>query len=564
MAIREFSLEGTPRAKIAFVGGVPDSAGLDWFKKRNFLCEPSTLEKLRRSEYAAELDAVIWTQDPSKLNALPRQLRETVPNLLDRDVRVYVRLATDEQLTNTPRKLVVNALLENNIPVANLRQIEWQTTPEALRERQNSYLSPCVYIFEPASSWADIATLVCDRPAGPSPKLGLNVDEKFVRGKFGPNGHAERVMLLKRAFWNCSELRLILLDGGMSGAPVFKAFASLEAGLVQRNAVGAAYPHLYFVKIGPRKKIVDEYDKYVWQISEYVPFYLRPRLRLDRCSLGSTQGILVGDFVEGTESLITCARGIRSGHAISNLFDKTLGGWRKQRLPDTTRSLSSYLEKKWYAEGSNVLIELPAARTEIVRQLGGETDITSLKMMFEALGNTSPLIAPAHGDMHAKNVLVRHGDAILIDFEKLEAEYPLTYDPASLEAGLLVEGFIKDLKKNKAEPSELVRLIEPLYEWSRLKGGAMTLCLRGETSEWYYDAINQIRTLSWAAENAPGQYALTLAFCLIRKGCNPHKSLEGVAPRTSRAIAFFFGQKILREIAAHPEEFQVRRSLDLG
>jgi hypothetical protein len=549
MAIREFSPEGTPRAKIAFVDGLPKAQDLDWFEKRNFECEPCTLEKLRQSDYAAVLDAVIWTQDPGKLNALPRELGPTVPNLLDYDVRVYVRLATDEKLTNTPRKLVVNALLESGIPVANLRPEEWQTIPESRRERENGFLMPCVYIFESASLWPDVATVVCDRPAGASPKFDLRFDENFLKDRFEPGGHGERAMLLKRAFWNCSELQLRLLDGGMSGAPVFKAYASLEAGLVQRSATGVAYPHLYFVKIGPRKKVVDEYDKYIWHISDYVPFHLRPRLRLDRCNLGSTQGILVGDFVEGTESLITCARGARSGHAISNLFDKTLGGWRKQKSPDTNQSLRSYLEKKWLVEGSDALIALPPARAEIVRDLGGETEVAPLKVIFENHGNTRVLIAPAHGDMHATNVLVRHGDAILIDFEKLEQHYPLTYDPASLEGGLLVEGFIEDLKNETFKPNDLVKLIEPLYEESAFKGRGMTLCPRGDPTEWYYDAVNQIRTLSWAAETEPGQYALTLALCLIRKGCNTHESLDAKAPSTSRAIAFFFGQKILRRIA---------------
>jgi hypothetical protein len=151
--------------------------------------------------------------------------------------------------------------------------------------------------------------------------------------------------------------------------------------------------------------------------------------------------------------------------------------------------------------------------------------------------------------MHATNVIVRHGDAILIDFEKLEQHYPLTYDPASLEGGLLVEGFIKDLKRKRFKPTELVQLIEPLYEQSALKGTAPTHCRPGDPTEWYFDAVNQIRTLSWAAENEPGQYALTLALCLIRKGCNIHESLEAEAPSTSRAIAFFFGEKILRGLA---------------
>lgn len=548
MAIREFSPEGIPRAKIAFVGDLPQGDHLDRFRERNFECEPSAPQKLLDSNYAAQLDAVIWTQDPHKLNTLPRELGTTVPSLLDHDVGVYIRLATDSGLTDTPRRLVVNALLEAAIPVAKLLPNEWQSMPESRRERENSFLSPCVYIFDSASSWIDIAALVCDRPAGPSPKSGLKVDENILLDRFGSDGHQERLVLLKRAFWNCSELQLTLLDGGMSGAPVFKVYASLDAGLVQQGATGG-YPHLYFVKVGPRRKIVAEYDKYCGHIFEYVPFHLGPRLRRDRCNLGSTQGILVGDFVEAAESLVACARGDRCGHAISNLFDKTLGGWRKQGRVDSRRSLSDYLEKKWLIEGSNVLVALPPARSKIVRTLGGDTDVASLKKIFEDNGKTSALIAPAHGDMHATNILVRHGDAILIDFEKIEEHYPLTYDPASLEGGLLVEGFVKDFEQKKLTPKTLVQLIEPLYGQSSLKRGGATPCRRGDPAEWYYNAVNQIRALSWSAENEPGQYALTLALCLIRKGCNTHEALEAKAPSASRAIAFFFGQKILREIA---------------
>ena len=550
MTIREFSPEGTPRAKIAFVGGLPKPEDVDWFGKRQFACESCTPEDLRRTEYAIQLEAVIWTQNPEKLNTAPREMGTTVPQLLDHDVRVYIRLATDENLTETPRKLVVNSLLESKIPVANLRPEERHTILES-PERENNFLMPCVYIFESAFSWPDIATVVCDRPADPSPSFELRFDETFLHDRFGFEGHAERVLLLRRAFRDCSELQLSSLDGGLSGAPAFKAYASLGPGfgLVQRGATGA-YPHLYFVKIGPRKKIVDEYDNYCGRIFEYVPFHLAPRLRRDRCNLASTQGILVGDFVESSESLITCARGARCVHVISNLFDKTLGGWRKQKRPDTRRSLRSYLETRWQIEGSNDRIALPPDRADLVRQLGADADVVPLKKVFEDYGNTSPLVAPAHGDMHATNVLVRHGDAILIDFEKLEQDYPLTYDPASLEGGLLTEGFLEDLEKGTFEPTELIQRIEPLYELSALRVDGTTFCRRGDLTEWFFDAVNQIRTLSWAAENEPGQYALTLALCLIRKGCNPHPNLQAEVPNVSRAIAFVFGQKILRAIAA--------------
>jgi hypothetical protein len=233
--------------------------------------------------------------------------------------------------------------------------------------------------------------------------------------------------------------------------------------------------------------------------------------------------------------------------------------WRKQKRLDTSRSLSSYLDRRWYTEDSDDLIGLPSARAQIVRNLGGNTDISSLKKMFEDRADASPLIAPAHGDMHATNVLVRHGDAILIDFEKLEQDYPLTFDPASLEAGLLVEGFLQDLGKKRLQPRDLVQCIEPLYELSALRVGGMPRCRRGDPTEWYFDAVNQVRTLSWEAENAPDQYALTLALCLIRKGCNTHKDLEATAPSASRAIAFLFGQKILRAIAAKSGDLEAGR-----
>jgi hypothetical protein len=310
---------------------------------------------------------------------------------------------------------------------------------------------------------------------------------------------------------------------------VCKAYASLEAGRVGSGPTGP-YPHLYFVKIGPRKKIIDEYDKYKDYMIEYVPFHLSPRLRRERCNLGSTQGILVGDFVEGTESLVASARGSRSGHAISNLFDRTLAGWRKQALPDQSRTLGNYLVDKWQVEGSEALIALPKSREAIVKKLGGTIAIRPLKRIFERHSGTSPLCAPAHGDMHATNVLVRHGDAIIIDFEKMHDHYPLTYDPASLEGGLLVEGFAKNLKNESINSDELVELLKPLYKLDVLISRDEILCHRGSSAEWYYDCVNQIRTRNWSAEHIRGQYALTLALCLIRKGCNRSQRYRTESP----------------------------------
>ncbi len=556
MAIREFSPEGSSkgssRVKIGFFGHMPPSSDLRHFEIRKFRCDELIVEQLERSETLAELVALIWT--PKKLNELPRDLHSIIPALLNNDVRVYIRLPKEDEggRPSIVRRAVVNALGERGIPTANLYPEEWRALPPNLQERQGGHFLPSVYIFEARdSSWPNIASIVCDHPAGPPPKLTLKFDpQSLVDGFQGSSeGHAERVLLLQRAFWDCSELRLSFLPGGLSGASVCKVYACLEAGQV------GEYPHLHFVKIGPRKKIIDEHDKYCSFILEYVPFHLGPRLRRERCNLGSTQGILVGDFVEGTESLVACARGGRCGHAISNLFDKTLAGWRKQARPDAVRTLGEHLAAKWQIEGSDKSIALPKSRADIVTGLGGSIDIPALKRIFETLSATTSLCAPAHGDLHATNVLVRHGDAIIIDFEKMEDHYPLTYDPASLEGGILVEGFAKDLKRKKNKKAitrkMLVKLIKPLYSADVLVDRVEIPCRPGSPVEWYYDCVNQIRIRSWPAEREKGQYALTLALCLIRKGCNIHDNFSKEQD-ILRAISFFFGQRILRQMEHRP------------
>ena len=203
MAIREFSPD-VRRAKIAFVGrNAPSQEHVHFQSRGLYLSEPATAEQLSNPLYAATLDAVLLIQDPNKLITLPLKLPTIVPGLLDQDVRVYVRLATDANRTGKPRELVLGALQSGKIPVANLFPEEWAATEESRRERLNSFLAPCVFIFDAASDWAAIANQVCDSPAGPPAKSDLQLDERLLIERFGSEGHQERITLLKRAFWNC-------------------------------------------------------------------------------------------------------------------------------------------------------------------------------------------------------------------------------------------------------------------------------------------------------------------------------------------------------------------------
>lgn len=543
MPISEFSSKGVPRAKIAFYKELPIESDLERFKERKYECVPCTKEDLQNPGFVALLDAVIFSQRPEKRNALEPVLRAVVPLLLNNDVRVYVRIARDPDESIVARKLVIDTLLDLRVPLANIHREEWDRIPEELREREGSNLAPYVYIFDCNESWVSVAHTVCDRPAGNAPNTELKFDGHDIQ-LLGQDGQDERLMLLQRAFSNCHTLHLEKMTDGLSGAPVFKAYAS------QHPLVGGwtyDWPCLHLVKLGPRKKIVDEYDKYIGHALDYVPFHLGPKLRLDRCNLGSSQGILVGDFVEGTEPIRDCAPAGRGGHAIANLFDKTLGAWRKQAKVNSYRTLGQFLEGKWLIEDRQE-ISLPQARAETVRQLGGTPDVGSLRAIFNRCSQSQVLTGPAHGDLHATNILVRNGDAIIIDFEKMEDEFPMLYDPASLEGGLLVEGFGSD-KRSKEDPRKLIESISPLYTLDILNNFVVP-CHAANPSSWFYDCVGQIRTLSRHAELYDGQYALVLAVCLIRKGCNQHP-FDDPAYENLRAISFILGQQILTQVDQH-------------
>ena len=537
MPIREFSSKGVPRAKIAFFKELPSDADLDRFRERKFKCEVCTEEDLRNTGFVAQLDAVIFSQRAEKRNALRPVLRATIQMLLNNDVRVYVRIALDPYKTSAMRELVIDTLIELGVPLANAQPAEWDRIPKKLRERENSYLAPYVYIFDSNENWASIAHTICDHPAGNAPYTDLDFDGHDISTLI-QDGHEERLLLLQRAFFDCRTLHLEKMTDGLSGAPVFKAYASLRQPLI------GDWPYLHLVKIGSRKQIADEYDKYVGLALDYVPYHLGPRLRLERCNLGSTQGILVGDFVEGTEPIRDSAPAGRAVHAIPNLFDKTLGTWRKQARNDSGRTLGQFLEGKWLDDHEQE-ISLPLSRATIVSQLGGTPVVGPLRAIFNRCSQSQVRSGPAHGDLHATNVLVRGGDAIIIDFEKMMDEFPMLYDPASLEGGLLVESFGRDPRCEK-DPGGLLNSILSLYTLDVLNNFVVP-CHATNPSSWFYDCVGQIRTLARHAELCDGQYALVLAVCLIRKGCNSHV-FPLAAHETLRAISFILGQKILTQI----------------
>jgi hypothetical protein len=324
------------------------------------------------------------------------------------------------------------------------------------------------------------------RPASASPGL-------FSIGGPAADILPEQNVLLRRAFFDCSSLHLEDLQPGNSGAKVWLAHATLTQEALQRR------PLPFFVKIGPRRKIEQEHEAYEFRVRQHIPFHLAPRLVGERCALGTTNGILVGDFVEDSEPLAACAADGRASTAIGTLFERTLRGWHFQANA-VTDSLHERL--KWM-----LLRTVPVAR---VANANASRAPEEIEVELDKFGSESLLVGPVHGDLHVDNVRVRGVDAILIDFLS-SSDGPLLTDPAALEMSLLVRAPRDDTFDEAA--------------WLRVVGDLMTVdafrvgpnrCDPTEKYAWLSSAVRQVRLHAFAMQRSPGQYCRALAYRLFQ------------------------------------------------
>jgi hypothetical protein len=285
------------------------------------------------------------------------------------------------------------------------------------------------------------------------------------------------------------------------------------------------------VKIGDRGKIFEEYWLYEEKVDPYVPFHLGPHLIRERCCLGATRGIIVGDYVEESESLRDCASQGRATTAIACLFDRTLQGWYRSARKKPTPISTGLLE--WFPK------QISAKRLKRARSLGASLDLNALRSLFASCDSLPVTVGPIHGDLHATNILVRGPDAIIIDFESRD-NFPLVFDAASLEASLLIEGFPSD---GPRQVEESLDSLVPLYEHPIL-GGSLPLANPRDPSYWFRTWVRQIRRYAREWECKEDQYAGALAIALLTKAAKDKDAPEPEASR--RAAAYVLAEHVLR------------------
>jgi|SRR5579863_20447 len=389
----------------------------------------------------------------------------------------------------------------------------------SLKEHVRASTKPSLHI---------LAERIARHEPGPSFSEDLEFKEKPLELDAEPVVlEPDAQLLLRRAFCDCKYIILSRLAGGMT-SDVLAVYA------VFKDSLSGPRPLPFFAKVGPRVWIENEQRIYTQYVEHFVPFYLRPSLDYHRCVYGFEKAVLVGNFVEYSESLLQVARRNMAQGPIQSLFDQALRGWRLQ-ADETTANLLSEMP------GFVSPDEIPADRLTQARKYGPTRTPHELENILKRAQAVTYLAAPYHGDLHADNVRVRGNDAILIDFQRVRTG-PLLADHACLEVSLAFNEHERDSNDGWKE------LISTLFSHSYFihpPGGPLEPAAR----EWLWNAIRQIRTIALASQQSR-EYAQIVAISLLRFARLPRRPKDTSLAEERKAYAYFVADRIMNTVVS--------------
>ena len=493
-----------PRTNVLWAGqSIPPETEL--FLKRLLFStlDSSYVSNLKDDGFLRSVAAVVFVQDESNPEAVISNLKQHVKNLLDYDCLVIVLAASkvkDTAVNNLA--IITDALLSHQIPSL------WPTSGDQFEgyDGQNKPYKcningapkpPLVFVYRDSLSVDIIANKLVSHNQRPVPAMDEPISFK-ITGPGVDDFKSDHRLMLRRSFHDCTEVHISTLKGGKSGIPVYIAHAT--------KAEGRPLP--FFVKVGSRNEIIREWLNYNELVRPFIPFHLAPHLVPERCALGAHTGIIVGDFIEDAESLAECARRGRAITSISSLFDRTLRGWH--RKPGRRSG-------KLYSVLRNLILDRKnnfEPRYLNAQKLGAKFTLDELNAKLQQRDTELQLWSHIHGDLHADNVHVRGGEAILIDFLAGRKEGLLLGDHAALEVSLAIRVPRADIN-NKFSNEEWARVVRPLYTLDTLR----TLPSFPDPTEpysWLAACIRQIRLYALPMQRSKNQYAHILAYYLLR------------------------------------------------
>jgi phosphotransferase family enzyme len=319
----------------------------------------------------------------------------------------------------------------------------------------------------------------------------------------------EEEVLLRRAFHDCKHVFLRPLTGGLS-ARVFCAYATFQ------DSIAGPRPLPFFVKIDERTKIIREKTNYELYARHFIPFNLRPNLDYRRCIMASELGVLVGNFVDRSESLWDVVRRGQAQTAIHSLFEDTLRGWRYQAFvpPET-------IIQKAVADGLHEFFNYrrvdPSHEAFAARYFGVSDTPIQLWEKLLGLQNQRFREAPMHGDLHGNNVRVRGNDAIVIDLASI-TKGPLVADLAALETSLAFD--VLPGNDDQDADDKWKDIVEKLYA-PRAFANVPPPETEATELAWLWNCVRQIRTMVGPIQVCETEYQTAVAIYLLRRTMYP-------------------------------------------
>jgi hypothetical protein len=506
------------RPQIGWLNSSPPADGVAALTGRGYDVKLFSDGELEDPITQSLLSAVIFTQSSEKPRRIEQELGRHAARLLDYDCTLIVR--PNENFT----PIVKGALDKLKLPMFGYNNLRGGSPIDLLPAEIPP--PPYIAIASAHSSWNDVANEVVRCRPGAPPNRSVRIIEDSLLNL----SDTDRI-LLQRAFHDCSEIHLTTLGDGRSGATVLCVHATLANPTI--HGPSNNWPLPYFVKIDRRFRVASEYKNYQDYVEQFVPFHLGPDLVSYRCGLGATHGIIVGNFIEESESFLECARDGRGLSALACLFSRTLRGWYRGAQIIDQQPVA------WPLRLPHFPSTRCQARVDLAHQLGATKSPTELvKIVADGDVRQNLLIGPTHGDLHARNIRVRSTDAIVIDFLRGNIG-PLLWDIGCLEASLVADCFGNDAR----DATAWLRSIEPLYSGALLREGPVT-CHPRDGSAWFYDCVRKLRLYAREMEQGHGQYAFFLGLALLHKASKDLERLS-TGDEGRRAGAYVLAERLL-------------------
>lgn len=345
-----------------------------------------------------------------------------------------------------------------------------------------------------------LAEKIARHDAGRRPHSALKIE---VAADREPVREVDEI-LFKRAFAHCSRIVLEELTGGLSQARVFAVHMTVHTS----NA--GAWPQPAFAKLDRRDRVEKEYSNYREYAEKYIPFGLRPNIH-ERI-LGAERSLLVGNFVDRSESLWCLSRRNLAGRAVTSLIEETLGGWRDQAYVQDPVD-GSVAEAMIQAEILRPA-KLKSRYAEDACRLGVTAGPAAILGQLRGL-NQRYRTAPAHGDLHGENVRVRNDHAIVIDLASVVASAPLTVDLAALETWLAFQ-LPPECDPLKYEDAVWAAEIDRLYAPDAFLHPPGP-CDPTSKFCWMSTVVRQLRRMGIAIQSCSTEYPAAVAAQLLRR-----------------------------------------------